>query len=596
MKIQTIIEEIKLNPNKLIHLQNENKLIRLINKSIILTKDPENLASILVNKYLGKYSVCDINALINTVKKAIDINSKKELTNEDLMHAENIILNILSKDPKTKIIELLKDIKVALSINSYDDELKKLIDSIKQKYIIDFESLDIDKRFKPKKKGFYITGEKNGIFMAKGYSNCQPIGYVLGWSENKLFFIGYKDGIIKQDYTRNEYIIKPIFIMLPGRKIIKKLDNKVLCKGVPISEIPDSLANEIIKKFTKDTKNIYLGASISAGDPRLLNGKVQLETMPISKCIDHLQARILITGRTGDGKTVWANIFQRQIMDNDNYLEGGVVSITRDVDNLSNAGEKFVPFSPNWDEDGKITNSFMEKVKLKYKEDFVKITISSDSYLPDINKLSKQTIFSMIDNSDCSLQVKIALKRHIEETDDIVNVFEKAKNGELLGEEYTSCQEDALRRLMNSLIPVNYASIKKIDLKKVLLETKNIGFFIRGLNSEVYGTMIVHELYNIQNDKRVRNPIKEGRLLMIDEVQKYVRYKAFKDIFEMCILDGRGFGIMLLGIIQSHEQAKKLCSYKDFILYHVEALEDGKRVITIDEKTAIIPPIAPEVA
>lgn len=596
MEIIKIIEEIKSNAKSLVRLQEENKLINIINKGLILGKNPDALATEIIGRFSNIASVSEIVSLISVIKDGINTNSEGELLNDDIMHAEQIAINQLNKNPNVKTTELLKDIKVALSIRSHDEKLKAMIDTTRAKYLVDFSSLGIDPRFKPSRRDFQITEEKKGVFLATAPSNSKPTGYVIGFAKNRLFFLGYKDGVEKEGYTRNSYYVKLIFGMIPGGKIIREINKEIICKGIPLEEIPDSLANDIIMNFSNNSNEIIIGASITGGNPRLLNGKIQLEKMPLTKLLDHLQARILISGRTGDGKTVWANLFQRQLMEYKDYLQGGIVSITRDVDNLANAGEKFTPFSPNWDEGNMISKAFAEKVNLEKTNEFKKITICGENLLPDINKLSKETLFSMVANSDCSEQVKTALKRHIEESKNVVDVFEKAKRGELLGEEYTGAQDDALRRLMNALIPVNYKNVKKIDLKKVLEQNKYLGFFIKGLNSDVYGTIIVHELYNLQKNKMIRNPLKEGRLLLIDEVQKYIRYNAFKEIFEMCVLDGRGFGIMILGIIQSPDQATKLCAYKDFILYKAMVLEDGKRAINIDEKIAIIPPLAPEVA
>jgi hypothetical protein len=596
MEISSIIEKVSADAKSLIHLQEQSKLVKLINRGIILGKTEDNLATELVREGSGNYMVTEIARLIRTVKTAIATNSTHELSLEDLMHAEKIIIGAFSKDPEVKPGELLKDIQVALSTTAHEEEIRDIIKQVRARHLVDFESLGIDTRFKPTNKNFYISDVKEDYFVGIGPNNSRPFGHVLGFAPNKLFMLGYKDGILKQDYTRNHYAIRPIYILQPEGRILKKVNNKIICKGAAIAEIPDSLAIEIGKKFSHNTVEIVIGASLAGGRARSLNGKVQLERIPLRTLLDNLQARVLITGKTGDGKTIWANQIYRQLMDLGDYLQGGTVSITRDVDNLSNAGARFTAFSPNWDEDNRICAAITEQVNLAEKPDFMKVTISSDSRLPDINKLSKETLFSMIDNSECSVQVKTALKRHIEEAVDVVDVFEKAKKGELLGDEYTSSQDSALRRLMNSLIPVNYETVEKIDLKEVLDNNKHVGFFLKGLNADTYGTMIVHELYNLQKEKGVRNPLKEGRLLLIDEVQKYIRFKAFQDVFEMCVLDGRGFGIMVMGIIQSQEQAAKLCSYKDFILYSAETLDDGTRIINIDDKIAIIAPLAPEVA
>lgn len=599
MNTNQIIEEIKSNPRSLVTLQESNKLVKLITKGLVLGKEANNLASELVSDFSASISVEEIIALIEAIKNAVDINSRNPLSNEDIMLAEKIAINILNKDPNAKGSELLKDLKVALALTAFDEILKEIIKNARAKHLVDFESLGIDPRFKPRRKDSYIVDydDKREAFIVNAPCNSSANGYVLGFSPNKLFFLGHKDGILKQDHTRNQYQVRIIYGLLPGGKMITKLDNKILSKGVPIEEIPDSLAQEIIKRFSNNNDEIILGAAMSGREARRLNGKVQLEKLPFNQMLKHFESRVLVFGRTGDGKTIWTESIARQILNKRNYLQGGMVIIDRDTDKLSNIGNKFMPFEQStWDDkDGSIVKAFTEEFPLQALPEFKKMIISGDSTLPDINKLSKETVFGMIDRSSCSDQVKTALKRHVEESDDVVDVFEKAKNGQLLSEEYTNAQEDALKRLMNSLIPVNYDRVNKIDLKKELEDNKYVGFFIKGLNADVYGTMIVHELYNIQKNKQVRNPLKEGRLLIVDEIQKYVRFDAFKDVFEMCVLDGRNFGIMILGIIQSKEQATKLCSYKDFVLYEAKALEDGKRIIQIEDRIAVIPPMAPEV-
>ena len=153
-----------------------------------------------------------------------------------------------------------------------------------------------------------------------------------------------------------------IFGLLPEGKIIKKLSpGELTCKGIPLVELSQELAADLIKGVSGDSEEIILGAALSGKELRLLNGKVQFEKIPFSQVLDHLQSRILISGQTGSGKTVWANLFQRQIMECNDYLEGGVVSITRDVDNLSNAGSKFSTFSP--ESSLRITLTFSDFVK-----------------------------------------------------------------------------------------------------------------------------------------------------------------------------------------------------------------------------------------
>jgi hypothetical protein len=597
MNIQKYIDIIKTDPKSLIQLQQENKLVKLIVKGAILGKDIGALSESIIAEAGNNPDIANIQRLIVTILKAIDINSSTTISEDDKMHAEQIVMNLLNKDPSLENSEIARDVKVALAVNSFDNEINSIIKYLRSQKNADFEILGIDSRFKPHRKDGYIKefDEKRSVFIVSAPSHTSTRGYVVGGSPDKLWFIGVKDGLVKQEYTRNEYYVKPIYIVLPGGKIIQKADNKILCKSVPVEEISESLAKEIIKKLSNTTTDIIIGGALAGNEARFLNGEIQLETFPFKKFIDHIQSRILIAGRTGDGKTVWATQLQRQIMDNTEFLQSGIVTISRDVDNLTNGGETFKAFDPSWDEKGLLCKKIKENINLEKRTDYKKITISGDTLLPDINKLSKETLFSMINNSSCSDQVKIALKRYIEESDDVVSVFQRAKEGQLLGEEYTSSQDDALRRLMNSLIPVNYTTVQKIDIKEALENNKYIGFFIKGLNSDIYGTMIVHELYNLHKSKNIRNPIKEGRLLIIDEVQKYMRFDAFRDIFEMVVLDGRGLGIMFIGIIQSADQAKRLCSYKDFVLYQAETLDNGQRVINIDDKIAIIPPLAPEV-
>ena len=594
METQTIIQEIEREPKSVIRLQDENKLIKIINKGLILGKSADELAKEIIETS-SSIPINDISFLITSVKKAIDINSTNQLLKEDFMHAEKIILNQFNKNPNAKISELLKDIKVALSINAYDDELKEIIQSIKTKYLVDFESLGIDSRFKPKRKDFYITEEKKGAFIAIGPNNSQPNGYVIGFSKNKLFFIGYKDEIMEQDYTRNRYKIKLIYGLLPGGKIITKLDDRgVLCKNVALEEIPDSLAEEIKKKFLKEEDEIAIGFSLSGGNLRKINGKIELENLPYAELLDDLQSRIAMVGPPGCGKTLVTNIIQRQTMSNEKYLQGGAVTITKDVPHLTNVGHEFKSFGehvPNWDEDN-CSEEFINNVDLTELKEHKKITISTDCLIPDINKLSKETIIALIENSSCSEQVKIALKKHIEEGENVVDVLNKAKEGNLLGEEYLSCQDNALKRLINSIIPANYEKVKKLDIRKTLESKKYLSFFIKGLNGDTLATMIMWELYVLQKHKEIINPIIQGRLLVIDEGQKFMRDAAFKDIFQRSVLDGRNFGICMMTIFQNEKEAEKNMGYPDFVTYKA-SLDNGKRIIQIREKIALIPPLAP---
>ena len=597
MEIIKIIEEIKLNPKRLVYLQEENKLIKIINKGLILGKNPEDLATDIVNEFSNIATVSDIVSLINTIKAAIDSNSGNSLSKEDLMHAEKIAINILNKDPKFKTSELLKDIKVALATNSHNEEIEGIIKSIRIKYLVDFESLGIDTRFKPKRKDFYIVEEKKGAFIALAPNNSKPTGYVIGFGGNKIFFLGYKDGVVKEEYTRNYYTVRLIYGLLPGGKVVRKLNNRVICKGVPLEEIPDSLAEQIRKKFLKGQEEVILGLGLSGGNVRKINGKVELETIPYPELLDDLQSRIAIVGSPGSGKTVVTNIIQRQIIDNKNYLKGGTVTIAKDVPHLTNVGNKFKSFGdsvPNWNEDNS-AEEFLSRLKMEKLNTHKRIVISSDSLIPDLNKLSKETIIALIENSNCSEQVKNALKKCIEEATDVVKVLKEAREGTLLGSEYLGSQDSALRRLMNSIIPANYATINKIDLRKTLKLNKDVAFFIKGLNGDAFATMIMWELYALQKAKEIVNPIVQGRLLVIDECQKFVRDDAFKDIFQRTVLDGRNFGICMVTIFQNEKEAEKYISYPDFVTYQTY-LEEGKRMINIKEKVALIPPIAPEAA
>jgi hypothetical protein len=287
---------------------------------------------------------------------------------------------------------------------------------------------------------------------------------------------------------------------------------------------------------------------------------------------------------------------QKQAMLNPNYLKGGTVTIAKDVPHLTNVGNNFKSFGehvPKWDEE-ESSNEFIEKVKLDKLDGHKKIIISSESLIPNINKLSKETIIALVDNSDCSNQVKNALKKHIEESEDVVNILKKAEKGDLLGDEYLGSQDNALKRLINSIIPARYDQVDKLNLNEVLSSNKHVAFFIKGTNGDAFASMILWELYSLQKSKEIINPSLDGRLLVIDECQKFVRDKAFKDIFQRTVLDGRNFGICMFTIFQDKKEAEKNMGYPDFVTY-TTFLENGKRMINVREKTALIPAIAPEV-
>jgi len=595
MEKEKIKKSITKTPKNLINLQEEHKIVKSINKGLILGKEPDKLAEELIDNF-PNIRPKELIDLINTIKKAIKKNSDENLTKQDLMHAEKIILNSLSKNPDSKTSELIKDVKVALSIEKCSEKIKSLIGRLRREYLVDFGSLGIDKRFKPKGKDFYVKEEKKGKFIAVAPNNTRPNGYVIGFSKNKLFFLGHKEGIEKEDYTRNHYKINLLYGMLPGGKIIKKIDDNVICKGTPLEEVPDSLAEEIRKKFIKAKDNVILGLSLAGHNVRKINGKVDFETISFNEILDDLQSRIAIVGSPGSGKTVIANVIQRQIMENENYLKGGTVTIAKDVPNLTNVANNFNSFAKcvsDWDEDNS-SAELIKKLKLEKFKHHKKIMISNDSSIPDLNKLRKETLFALIRNSECSTQVKDALRKCLEETKDVVETLRKAKEGKLLGEEYTRSQGTALKRLMNSIIPANYEEINKIDLKKELESNNHISFFIKGLNSDVFGTMIMWELYSLQKSKEIVNPAVEGKLLTIDECQKFVRDNAFKDIYQRIVVDGRNFGVCMMSIFQNEKEAENNMGYPDFITYRA-SLEDGKRIINAREKNALIPTIAPEV-
>jgi hypothetical protein len=594
--ITNLIQTIQHNPRGLSLLQEENKIVKLANKGLILGKSKQDLALEIIGEFPA-HTPPEIISLLDIIDAAINSNSVAILSKEDLMYAEKVVINQLNKDPSQKEHELLKDLHILLSTRTHDREFSEIISLLRARHIIPFEWLGIDSRFKPRRKDFYIIEEKDGAFVAIAPSNSKPHGYVLGYSENKLLFLGYKDEIIKQEYTRNYHRIKLLYGRTPEGKIITKLTNKeVICKNVPLEEISDSLAEEIKIKFLKSQDELYTGIALSGDTVRKISGKVELEKMPYCEFLDDVQTRLVVAGSPGTGKTIFTNIIQWQVMNNKKYLTGGVVTISKDVPHLTNVGCRFKSFADQnsqWDEEN-LSTEFVDTLKMTRSDIHKRIVISQDSLIPDINKLNKETILALVQNSSCSDQVKVALKKCIEESDDVVQTLKDAQEGMLLGAEYTSSQDDAAKRLINSIIPAKYESSEKIDLRKTLEENKHIAFFIKGLNADAFASMIMWELYSSQKEKEISNPSIQGRLLVIDECQKFMRDEAFKDIFQRTVLDGRNFGICMITIFQNEREAEKSMGYPEFKVYKT-FLENGKRKVSVNERVVLIPAIAPEV-
>jgi len=168
-----------------------------------------------------------------------------------------------------------------------------------------------------------------------------------------------------------------------------------------------------------------------------------------------------------------------------------------------------------------------------------------------------------------------------------------ARENKLLEDIYTGAQCDALRRLIESLVPVNYENLEKIDIRSTIQNNKNIAFFFAGLNSENYAYLLMHEIYELDKESVTSNPSVEGRLLIIEECQKLCRNEAFANIYNSMVLDGRNYGINILSIFQNEKEANKIISSDDFILYKTEKDQAGKRIILINNMRALIVPICP---
>jgi hypothetical protein len=601
MEIQKLIEEIKKDSKKLMELRNENKLVNKITKALVLGKDMSLLADELIqDRTLLKNvsNTTELHTLLKTIDEAIEKNSKEKLSTTDFTLLDTEIINLLSRDVRINEEELLSDMKVLMTTRGHDEELLNFIGLVKKKYFIDISDFNINPNFLVMDKDAYIEEEKDGEFIAtvNGFTNTGQ--YVWFYDKTKVCGIGYIDRFEKQGYVQNKVIIHPLFMRLPDGTVTKELSNRgILCKGVPLKIVSDTFAKEIISKFQNVKDELVLGASLSGIEIRKIGDQIQFETLSIKEFAADAEPRIAVIGAPGSGKTVFVNSLLKQVMTSDKLFKGGVVTLTWNVEHLANVGEEFEPFEDeenSWSKEKSFPGDFKNKLKLSKTLDHSKIEISS-SAVPDINKLDIETLFALIDSLPGSEMVKIAFKKNLQETDNREELFKSASDGGALSEIYSDSQNEALQRLVNGLMPANYETISKINIKDKLCNSSNMSFLVKGENGHLFATIVLLELYNLQKNKTYLNPTRDGRLLAIDECQKLAMYGAFKNIFDKIVLDGRNYGICLISIFQNQKEAKKIMPSQDFREYNISCDEfTGMRIVNVRDKRALIPPVAPK--
>ena len=583
-----------------------NQTIQILTKKIIYRRGFLN-AKFDNIKQDQRFKNYDVNRLyqifLNVVKVLERRKLKQFLTKEEKNYIYHITLNNLNENGKLNKNELFKIIKTKLFLDTpkFDSEIFKIINSVKERNI-ELKGFSVPKYLLPKKSGMYLIERKNEFILSLGPKYLNIGSHVLFYNKMKIFGIGFINSIYKEGIISNTYKILPILLVTNDNMV--HMENINECeypvKNVPFCVISYEESENIFKQFTSTADFISLGA-------RLIGDKVLKKTsdsilwydLSYESLLEMFEKRLIILGPPSAGKSILGVQLLRFL----GNKKRKVIAIAPSNPNLAKFGlplKSIGKNNPNWDLDN-ISLEYMNKYKSDKLDNFCQIVLGEHHYMPDIEKLSKKTILSLINEVTGSIQMKniiaLELVNH-----SIIEVLQMAHNETLIKEEdFQQNQIKALKRVATILLKWQNIGTKT-NLKESIYSNDNpLGFHI---DSELFLPELVFILMAevFYNAKPCFDIKSEGLFLMVDEIPLLmnsegvlIKGQDLGRIFKQINKQGRNMGILLGCIIQSY--SKKIQtqflpqSLEEYHTLHLD-VKNKKRIIKLNNEYILVPPVS----
>ena len=582
-----------------------NKIIHLLVKIIIFKRGTlrEKYFSFIEDPRFSNYDQDTLYHIFTNIAKILETRKlKKKLNPDEEKFIYHIALNLINENGKLNKNEVYKLIKAKLFLDTekFDSKIFEILNSVKER-TINPAFFSIPQFLLPNKSGMYLNERKNNFILATGYKYLNLNSHILFFHKRKVLGIGFIHSIYKEGVINNIYRILPMVII--------SNDNAVHTEGLeeceyPVKNVPfcviTYIESENILDFLQNTKEyLSIGARL-VGDQLLKKDKNSILWYNVSyeTLLDMFEKRLIIYGSPSSGKSILSVQILRYLVQKGRK----VISIAPSNPNLSKFGlplKSIGDSNPKWDLDN-FSQKYLEKYDSSELVNFSQIRIGENYYMPDIEKLSKKTIISLINEVTGSVQIKNIIALEMVDRP-ILDILQLSKNEKLLDpEDFQQNQIKTLRRLANILL--KWQSIgKKIDLKsEIFSNNDSIGFYI---DSELFLPELVYiTLTEIFFNSRPCFDIKnEGLFLMVDEIPLLMSSEGvlingqnLGRIFNQINKQGRNMGILLGSIIQDYTrkiQSQFLpMSLEDYSTFHL-IVKNKKRLIKINNEYIIIPPI-----
>ena len=583
-----------------------NQIIQILTKTIIYKRGSleDKFKEIKDDPRFKNY---DYNTLfqifLNLVRVIEKRKLKESLTKEEKKYIHHITLNKINDNGKVNKNELFKIIKTKLYLDTskFNSEIFKIIGSVKER-VIELNNFSIPKYLLPKNSGMYLIERKEEFILSSGPRYLNIGSHVLFYNKMKIFGLGFIHSIQKEGVISNIYRILPI-LLVTNDNIVHR-ENLFECeypvRNIPFCVISHEESESIFKQFSLNDEFISLGARLIGEKVLKKNSdSVLWYDLSYDSLLDMFEKRLVIIGPPSSGKSILGVQLLRYITNKGRK----VIAIAPSNPNLAKFGLSLKSIgmsNPNWDLDN-ISLKYLKNNNCEELENFNQIILGEYNFMPDIEKLSKKTIISLINEVTGSVQMKNIIALELVDHS-IIEILKMAQNEELLDvNDFQQNQIKALKRI--AIILLKWQEIgNKINLKERIYSDKNsIGFHI---NSELFlpeltFILMAEVFYNAIPCFDIKS---DGLFLMVDEVPLLmnsegvlIKGKDIGRIFSQINKQGRNMGILLGSIIQDY--TKKIQTQflpqtlDDYCTFQLD-VKNKKRIIKLNNEYVLIPTVS----
>lgn len=528
---------------------------------------------------------------------------KQTLSIEEQLFVLHYTLNNVQENGCINKKELLKSLKAQLFIQStlLDAQISGIMERVAEKRINPV-SFGIPSYLLPKRKDSTLLEKKDGWIIAEGDKFLDINSHILFFEDRKIFGLGLVNTIEKEKIIKNIYKILPILVITNDNLVHHtELDRvEYMVKNVPFCSITPHDSQEIFNRLTKVTDKIILGGRLAGNKLMKANEhKILWYELSHHSLLDMFERRMVIMGPPSAGKSILAVQILRHLASRARK----VISIAPRNPNIAKFGFPLVdigPNNPSWNLE-QIGSQYMELCADGQLQDYDFIVLGEQNLMPDVEKLSKQTILSLINDITDSVQMKNMIALELVDKS-IMQVLLLAEKEALVDPgDFQQNQIKALKRLAKILLKWQEIGTK-IDLKDVIFnQGLSLGIHI---DSELFlpelTYILLSEIYS--NATPCFNIKQDGFVLMVDELPYLATVEGVMvkgihlgRLFNQINKQGRNLGILLSGIIQDYN--KKIenqflpVSLDEYCVFEL-MVRDNKRIVLLNNELVLIPPVS----